>query len=331
MNSEEFDKAIKILQPYAIRNQYYAISQLILTILMLYFGILLSYYSILNSTFWILVVSIPITVAFMCRSYVIEHDCGHQSYFRSANLNDLTGNIIGFGIMIPYSMWKFIHNSHHMHVGNLDKRNFNPEVWTMTITEFRNATKIKRTLYRIMRSRFARLIIVPTINYGLVFRLIHPNFNKKAIFSVLIHNILYLLLFWLIISKIGFLSVFIIYFLPLILFFAIAAFTFYGQHQFEDTYWRADAEWNWKEATMYGASDLQSPVWFRWLIGNVVCHTAHHIHFQVPFYRLHEAQKALNNEFHFKRISITEVWHLLGLGLWDEEKQKLVPIKNASK
>lgn len=45
MNSAEFDKAIKILQPYAIRNPYYAISQLILTILMLYFGILLSYYS----------------------------------------------------------------------------------------------------------------------------------------------------------------------------------------------------------------------------------------------------------------------------------------------
>jgi fatty acid desaturase len=82
---------------------------------------------------------------------------------------------------------------------------------------------------------------------------------------------------------------------------------------------------------MYGATDLQSPVWFRWLIGNVVCHTAHHIHFQVPFYRLHEAQEALNNEFHFKKISITEVWHLLGLGLWDEEKQKLVPIKNANK
>jgi len=115
------------------------------------------------------------------------------------------------------------------------------------------------------------------------------------------------------------------------LFYGIAAFTFYGQHQFEDTYWRPDAEWNWKKATMYGATDLQSPVWFRWLIGNVVYHTAHHMHTQVPFYRLHEAQEALNNEFHFKKISITEVWYLLGLSLWDEEKQKLVPIKNASK
>jgi len=182
MNSEEFDKAIKILQPYTKQNSYYSISQLILTIVMLYVGILLSYYSILNSSFWILVISMPITIAFMCRSYVIEHDCGHQSYFRSANLNDITGNVFGFGIMIPYSMWKFIHNSHHMHVGNLDKRDFNPEVWTMTITEFQNAPKIKRTFYRFMRSRFSRLIIVPSINYGLACRLIHPNFNKKAIF-----------------------------------------------------------------------------------------------------------------------------------------------------
>jgi omega-6 fatty acid desaturase (delta-12 desaturase) len=278
-----------------------------------------------------LVVSIPITVAFMCRSYVIEHDCGHHSYFRSANLNDLAGNLLGFGITIPYSMWKFVHNSHHMHVGNLDKRDFNPEVWTMTITEFQNAPTLKRVLYRFIRSRFARLIIVPSINYGLACRLIHPNFNKKAIFSVVTHNILYFFLFWLVISKIGFFTVFIIYFLPLILFFGIAAFTFYGQHQFEDTYWKPEAEWNWKNATMYGATNLQSPVWFRWLVGNVVCHTAHHIHTQVPFYRLHEAQEALNNEFQFKKISISEVWHLLELSLWDEENQKLVPIKNANK
>lgn len=331
MRPEDFDKALKILQPFAKRDYYYVFRELILTITLLWFGVLLSYYSIHSSHNWILIFSIPVTVAFMCRSYVIEHDCGHQSYFKSGKLNDLFGNILGFGIMIPYSMWKFVHDSHHRHVGNLSKRDFNPEVWTMTLTEFRKASMIKRNLYRFMRSRFARLLIVPTINYGLACRLIHPNFSRNAMISVLIHNCIYFIIFWMFISKLGFVTVFMSYFLPLILFFGIAAYTFYGQHQFEETYWQNEENWNWKEATMYGATDLQAPAWYRWLIGNVVYHTAHHIHFQIPFYRLHEAQIALNKEFEFEKISITEVWDLLGLALWDEENRKLVSIKSANK
>ncbi|MEY4572881.1 MAG: hypothetical protein RLZ10_2138 [Bacteroidota bacterium] len=331
MRPEDFDKALKILQPYAKRDYYYVYRELIMTITLLWGGVFLSFYFVQSSYNWMLFFSIPLTVAFMCRSYVIVHDCGHQSYFKSGKLNDLFGNILGFGIMIPYSMWKFVHDSHHRHVGNLSKRDFNPEVWTMTLTEYRKASMIKRNLYRFMRSRFARLLIVPTINYGLACRLIHPNFSRNAMISVLIHNVIYFILFWIIISKLGFVALFMIYFLPLILFFGIAAYTFYGQHQFEETYWRNEENWNWKEATMYGATDLQAPAWYRWLIGNVVYHTAHHIHFQIPFYRLHEAQRALNKEFEFEKISITEVWDLLGLALWDEDNCKLVSIKTANK
>ena len=329
MNAEDFDRAQKLLQPFAKKNIPFAVKELLLTLIMVWGSIVLSYYSFIVGQGWVLFISVPITTAFMCRSYVIEHDCGHQSFFRQGKWNDIAGNLVGFGIMIPYSMWKFVHHSHHMNVGNLDRRNFNPEIWTLTIEEYQKASQIKKNIYRMMRSRFVRLFITPTLNYFIGCRLFHPNFSKKAIVSVLVHNVIYTVILWFVISYIGLSITLIIFFLPLVLFFGIAAYTFYGQHQFEETYWRNADEWNWKEATSHGATDLQAPKWFCWLIGNVVYHTAHHIYFTVPFYRLHEAQKVLDKEFNFKKISISQVWQLMGLKLWDQDKQRLVSFKDA--
>jgi omega-6 fatty acid desaturase (delta-12 desaturase) len=328
MIERDFEIAQKILKNYAKKDIPYAVREFIVTVILLWGGIALSYYALNSNYIYFLFISIPMTVAFMCRSYVIEHDCGHQSFLRTSKGNNLAGTIMGFGIMIPYDMWKMIHDSHHKNVGNLGFRDFNPEIWTMTINEYQQSPNWKKYLYRFVRSRFARLIITPTINYGLGCRLIHPNFSKRAKISVIVHDIIYLILFWFLIYKFGFQTILIIYIIPLILFFGIAAFTFYGQHQFEDTYWRQEQEYDWKEATFYGASDISSPGWFRWLVGNVVCHSAHHIYTSIPFYRLHEAQTALNKEFDFKQISVTKIWELMGLKIWDPNTKKLVSFES---
>ena len=329
MIDKNFETAQKILKKFANKNISYAVREFTLTFILLWGGVFLSYYALHSNYIFLLIVSIPITVAFMCRSFVIEHDCGHQSYLSTTWGNRLLGTILGFGIMIPFDMWKMIHDSHHKNVGDLTMRDFNPEVWTMTINEFHESPIWKKYLYRFIRSRFARLVIAPIINYGLGCRLIHPNFSKKAKISVIIHDIVYLFLFSFVINTIGFQTILIVYIIPLILFFGIAAFTFYGQHQFEDTYWRGLEEYNWKEATFLGASEISSPRWFRWLIGNVVCHSAHHLQASIPFYRLYEAQNALNHEFDFKQISIARVWELMGLKIWDPESNKLVSFKSA--
>lgn len=331
MVNKDFEVAQGILKRFSKKDIPFALREFIITVLGLWSSIFLSYFALNSGYKFLLTLTIPSTVAFMCRSYVIEHDCGHQSYFRTSIGNNLAGTIMGFGIMIPFQMWTMIHDSHHKNVGNLSMRHFNPEIWTMTVNEFQEAPSWKKMLYRFMRSRFTRLMISPTINFGIGSRLIHPNYSKSAKISVIIHDLIYLILFWILIYSFGFQNFMFIYLIPLILFFGIAAFTFYGQHQFEDTYWREGNEYNWKEATFYGASDISSPSWFRWLVGNVVCHSAHHIYTSVPFYRLHDAQKALNNEFNFKQITLTEVWQMMGLKLWDPQSRKLVSFESVMK
>ncbi len=45
-----------------------------------------------GDSYWVtLLLSVP-TTAFLMRLFMIQHDCGHRSFFRSPRLNDLLGN-----------------------------------------------------------------------------------------------------------------------------------------------------------------------------------------------------------------------------------------------
>lgn len=328
MSDDEFNHAAQLLKPFAKKNILRAGFHFYFTILLVWSSIAFGLFLFETKT-WIVFITIPITTVFMCRSYVLEHDAGHYNLFRNKKINDIAGNIVGFGIMIPFSVWRYIHDSHHMHVGNLDKRGLNPEVWTMTVREFRASSKKKQLFYRMMRSRFGRLIITPTLNFGIAGRLIHPKYSREAIASVLVHNILYVFLLWYLLVNFSFSTVFFSYILPLIFFFGVAAFTLYGQHQFEDTYWKSDKEWSWKHASMHGSTNLQAPKWFRWIVGNVLHHSAHHINPNIPSYHLHNAQLELIKVYDHNTLPVREVWCWLDLALWDEDQEKLISFKKA--
>jgi omega-6 fatty acid desaturase (delta-12 desaturase) len=159
----DFDQAVAILKSFTTKDIIRGNKLFFSTIFILWTSLVLSHYFFVHFR-WGLFVSIPINTLFMCRSYVIEHDCGHGSFYRTETSNFIAGTLMGFGILIPYSLWKFIHHSHHMHVGNLDQRGLNPEIWTMTVQEYQSSPLLKRLAYRFMRSKFTRFTIVPSIN-----------------------------------------------------------------------------------------------------------------------------------------------------------------------
>jgi omega-6 fatty acid desaturase (delta-12 desaturase) len=326
----QFNQAIELLKPFTAKNIRRANWYFFSTIFVFWTSVLLSAYFVVFFPLGLLL-SIPITTAFMCRSYVIEHDCGHGSFYRTETANFIAGNLMGFGILIPYSLWKYIHHSHHMHVGNLDKRSFNPEIWTMTLDEYRNSAVMKRLAYRFMRSKFTRFTLTPTINLGLMFRLIHPRFNWKANVSVVLHDLLYAFILWKIHAYFSWTNLFIIFYIPLVIFYFVASYTFYAQHQFEDTYWEKEDLWHYQEASFYGATYIAAPKWYCWLTGNVVFHNIHHLMSGIPFYRLEEAKERFGQTLPFRMIPLSEVWKMLSLKVWDENQKKLVPIPRNQK
>ncbi len=56
--------------------------------------------------YWVtLLLAVP-TAAFLVRLFMIQHDCGHRSFFRSPRLNDLLGDVIGVLTLTPHGYWR---------------------------------------------------------------------------------------------------------------------------------------------------------------------------------------------------------------------------------
>ena len=73
--------------------------------------------------------------AFLVRLFMIQHDCGHGSFFRNRRANDGVGRVIGVLTLTPYDAWRRAHASHHATSGHLDRRGIG-DIDTLTVREF---------------------------------------------------------------------------------------------------------------------------------------------------------------------------------------------------
>ncbi len=95
-------------------------------------------YRLLAVSFWLALPAIVLSGGFMVRVFIIFHDCGHGSFFRSRLANDVVGTITGVLTFTPYHDWRAEHAQHHATAGDLDRRGAG-DVWTMTVDEYRRA------------------------------------------------------------------------------------------------------------------------------------------------------------------------------------------------
>jgi len=305
--------------------------------LAIYLFTLLSFLTIiaLNSflyqfSHWLtLVLAIPSGIL-LCRFFVIEHDCGHNSFFTDRRHNKIAGLILGFFTMVPSRVWNHIHDAHHGKVGNLDQRKANPELWTMTVDEFMVASPLKRIAYRIFRSVTMRLIITPFL-WMIIPRIPIPHLGLKIMASVMAHNIIYAVILYSILVSGNFIPFAIIYLLPVYLFNVMASIMFYLQHQFETTSWENDNNWDIYTASIHGSSYVKTGRFMGWLTGNVGCHHIHHLNTKIPCYELPIATEKVSPYVDVNVIYLKELFHHLNCVLWDEETKRLIPFSELKK
>lgn len=53
--------------------------------------------------------------------WVLAHECGHQAFSPSRQLNDTIGLICHSAILVPYHSWRITHGNHHKHTNHLTK------------------------------------------------------------------------------------------------------------------------------------------------------------------------------------------------------------------
>jgi len=97
---------------------------------------------------------------FLVRIFIIQHDCGHQSFTASKKANNLIGTLCSLFSSIPYKYWAKVHNHHHGHTGQLEERDIG-DINFLTVEEFKERNKWGRFKYRFFRHPLTLFIIVP--------------------------------------------------------------------------------------------------------------------------------------------------------------------------
>ena len=108
--------------------------------------------------YWLtLLLAVP-TAGLLVRLFIIQHDCGHGSFFALRSANDRLGRALSLLTLTPYGSWKLGHAIHHASTGNLDRRG-RGDVDTMTVAEYRESAPLKRLGYRLYRNPFVMVLI----------------------------------------------------------------------------------------------------------------------------------------------------------------------------
>src|SRR5512136_1661995 len=74
-----------------------------------YLVLLCLMYLSLSVSYWLTLLLVIPAGGFLMRTFIIFHDCGHGSFFKSSRANAIVGTITGILTFTPYYQWRHDH------------------------------------------------------------------------------------------------------------------------------------------------------------------------------------------------------------------------------
>lgn len=274
-------------------------------------------------SYWLtLALAIP-AAGFLVRIFIIFHDCGHGSFFKSQTANHILGTISGFLVFTPYFEWRFEHGVHHATSGDLDRRG-RGDVWTLTVEEYKAASTFKKLLYRIYRHPFFMFVFGPIFSFVIAYRFASRHSQKRERWSVYYTNATLLATLLIMGFTIGFKTYLLIQAPVLLLAGSAGIWLFYVQHQYEGVYWERHDNWDFMTAAIKGSSFYKLPKILQWFSGNIGFHHIHHLSSRIPNYNLEICHYNTPEFQNVHPITLVKSLKSMKFRLYDETAQKLV-------
>jgi len=281
----------------------------------------------LSLSLWLALPLAALAGALLVRVFIIFHDCGHGSFFRSRLANDVTGFVAGVLTFTPYYHWRWQHSLHHATAGDLDRRGTG-DVWTMTVEEYLAASRWKRFAYRLARNPIVLFVIAPVYLFVIRQRVPSAHASRRERESVWWMNLALTLYALGMSAWLGLVPYLVLQLVAIGVAGAAGVWLFYVQHQFEDAYWERGEDWDFTAAALRGSSFYQLPRVLRWFSGNIGFHHIHHLSPRVPNYHLERCHRSARMFEEVEPISVRRSLRSLRLHLWDEGVRRLVGFRH---
>jgi omega-6 fatty acid desaturase (delta-12 desaturase) len=354
------DQKRAIIDRYAQPNNGRGLWQVLTTLLplaALWMGVALS----ASVSYWLTAAVTALMCLFLVRVFVLMHECGHGSLFRSHRLNAAFGFIFGVVAGMPAYVWSQHHWFHHTTNGNWAK--YRGPLNIIAVDEYAALTARQQRHYRYARNvwlapagGFLYLIFNPRMTWlkGSASLLLHllrrlfsqsgaqpglsftaharefktPHWsNAREYWHMFWNNLVLLSLWGLMAWAIGPLLFFVCYVVSLSLAGGAGILLFTVQHNFEHAYASHDVHWDYHTAVIEGTSFLTLPRWANWFTANIAYHHIHHLSASIPNYRLvachNEHQQLFSG---VTRIRFTQIPHALKYILWDTHARRIVSV-----
>ena len=281
-------------------------------------------------SWWLVVPLAVLAGALLVRVFIIFHDCGHGSFFKSPWANALVGMLAGLLTFTPYYHWRWEHAIHHANAGHLDKRGTG-DVWTMTVQEYLEASRWKKFAYRLARNPIVLFVIAPLFLFVVRQRVPSSKASARERHSVYAMDLAILGMAVIMSLIFGVTAYVIIQLIIVMVAGGAGVWMFYVQHQFEDVYWERGENWSFTAAALQGSSFYKLPRILQWFSGNIGFHHIHHLSPRIPNYNLEKCHKADPLFQQVKPITFFSSLKSITFRLWDEKSKKLVGFRHFRK
>ncbi len=279
------------------------------------------------------------------RLFVLMHECGHGSLFRSRTANKWCGFALGVICATP----QYVRSKHHAyhHATNGDWSKYRGPLDTLSTEEYAAMTIRQQRFYRYSR----HVIFAPLA--GLFYLLINPRYTwavgslrylfhvvcgkrhhlkywktRKDYWHMCANNVVLIAVWVLMCWAMGVALFFTIYLITMTIAGSIGLILFTVQHNYEGAYATSSETWDYYKGAIEGTSYLSLPAVLNWFTANIGYHHIHHLSATIPNYRLAQCHRDNSSLFNdVKTIRLTEVLPSLKYILWDIETHRIISIR----
>jgi acyl-lipid omega-6 desaturase (Delta-12 desaturase) len=274
-----------------------------------------------------------VAAGLVVRIFVIQHDCGHGSFFSSRRANDAVGRLCSLITLTPYANWRRQHAGHHAVWNDLDRRWSGADIYStcLTVAEYRTLTPWKRLCHRVTRHPLVTILILPPLIFLLLYRVPFdtPKSWRRERADVYLTDIAIAALILGLGLLVGFQRVLLVQAPIMVIASICGVWLFAVQHRFEGVQWQQHGQWSFEAASLRGSSYLRLPPVLRWFTANIGFHHIHHLNPHVPNYRLAACHAALPALQGATTLTLRDGLRALSFVLWDESRRAMITFRMA--